>query len=390
MIELWTTAALWIGLALLAGLLASWLGIVTALSEISVGIFAQFFAGLMGISLLPGVNDSWVKFLAGAGAILVTFLAGAERDPDVFKRKWKQATAIGVIILLVGFCGCTAAAFYILHWSVHASWLAGIPLSAPSVAVVYAVMLEFGLQRTEYGKTVLAAFFVNGLGTVCALGFLFAPFDWKTLVFVSATVVLCLPLPFVTKALRRRFGNKPSEMEAKYLLLLLFGMSALALWAGSEPVLPAYIIGMTLAATVGRDHALMRKLRSIAFGLLTPFYFLRAGSLASLPVIVSAPFAFGLLFAVKMLTKLFSVFAVTRIARAPFKEGMYTTLLMAAGLTFGSIASLFGLNHGLVDQVQYSYLIATVVMSAVVPTLLANAWFLPRHLLPADEPAERV
>src|SRR5690242_15524067 len=106
MIELWTTAALWIGLALLAGLLASWLSIVTALSEISVGIFAQFFAGLMGISLLPGVNDNWVKFLAGAGAILVTFLAGAELDPDVFKRKWKQATAIGVIILLVGFCGC--------------------------------------------------------------------------------------------------------------------------------------------------------------------------------------------------------------------------------------------------------------------------------------------
>jgi hypothetical protein len=68
---------------------------------------------------------------------------------------------------------------------------------------------------------------------------------------------------------------------------------------------------------------------------------------------------------------------------------MYTTLLMSTGLTFGSISALFGLTHGIVDQKQYSYPIAAVIGSAIVPTLIANAFVLPRHLLPerGDEKA---
>jgi hypothetical protein len=60
--------------------------------------------------------------------------------------------------------------------------------------------------------------------------------------------------------------------------------------------------------------------------------------------------------------------------------------MMSTGLTFGSISALFGLTHGIVDQVQYSFLIAAVVASAVVPTLIANAFFMPRHLLLQAEP----
>jgi len=53
----------------------------------------------------------------------------------------------------------------------------------------------------------------------------------------------------------------------------------------------------------------------------------------------------------------------------------------STGLTFGTISALFGLNHGIIDQVQYSHLVATVIGSAVIPTMIANAWFMPRHLL---------
>jgi hypothetical protein len=62
---------------------------------------------------------------------------------------------------------------------------------------------------------------------------------------------------------------------------------------------------------------------------------------------------------------------------------MYTTLLMSTGLTFGTISALFGLAHQLITPAQYSALVAAVIGSAVVPTLIANAFFLPRHLLPA-------
>jgi Kef-type K+ transport system membrane component KefB len=146
---------------------------------------------------------------------------------------------------------------------------------------------------------------------------------------------------------------------------------------------------MVLAGTVGKDHALVRRLRTLTIGFLTPFYFIRAGSFVSVAALVAAPGAFLLLLLGKMLSKILGVYPMTRAFGAPRQEGIYTTLMMSTGLTFGSISALFGLTHGIVSSAQYSYLIAAVVASAVVPTLIANAFFLPRHLLPeaASKPA---
>jgi Kef-type K+ transport system membrane component KefB len=329
-----------------------------------------------------------VRFLAGTGAILLTFLAGAELDPEVFRRKWKEATAVGLISFFAPFLGCAAAARYLLGWDPMASWLAGIAMSTTSVAVVYAVMLEFGFNATDYGKTVLAACFITDLGTVVALGLIFAPFTYKTIVFVAANAVMFLALPRVTPRFFRRFGGRPSEPEAKFLLLVLFGMAGLAVWADSEPVLPAYLMGMVLAGTVGKDHVLIRRLRTLTFGLLTPFYFIRAGSFVSVPALIAAPGAFLLMLVVKVAAKIAGVYPVTRAFRAPKKEAMYTTLLMSTGLTFGTISALFGLSHEVIDQAQYSTLVAAVIASAVVPTLVANAFFMPHHLLRKAEDAE--
>ncbi|MCA1978989.1 MAG: cation:proton antiporter [Thiobacillus sp.] len=383
MTELWAQAALWLGLALVATLLSIWLRVATALSEIVVGTVAQLAIGaVLGGALLAG-DASWIKFLSGAGAILLTFLAGAELDPEVFKRQWKPTLAIGLAGFTAPFALSTAAAHWLIGWNWPASALSGVAMSTTSVAVVYAVMLEFGLNTTDYGKGVLAACFVNDLATVIALGLLFSPFTWKTAVFVAGIAAAAFVLPRVVPPFFRRFGNRPSELEAKLLMLCLFGLGALAGWAGSEAVLPAYLVGMVLAGTVGKDHALVRRLRTLTLGFLTPFYFIRAGSLVSLPALAAAPLGFVVLLVSKMVAKLAGVYPATLYYRSPRREGMYTTLLMSTGLTFGTIAALFGLTHHVIDQGQYSAIVAAVIGSAVVPTLIANAFFLPRHLLPA-------
>ncbi|CAB3762661.1 cation:proton antiporter [Paraburkholderia humisilvae] len=382
--DVWMLAALWLGLALTATLLSIWFRVATALSEIVVGTVAQLAIGALVGGAALGTNASWIQFLAGTGAIVLTFLAGAELDPVVFRTQWKQASAVGLIGFLAPFLGCAAVARYVLDWSGPSSWLAGVALSTTSVAVVYAVMLEFGLNKTGYGKTVLAACFVNDLGTVLALGFIFSPFTLRTLIFFGVALVAFAVLPWLTPRFFARYGNRPSELEAKYLLLVLFGLGALATWAGSEAVLPAYVVGMVLAGTVGKDHVLIRRLRTLTFGLLTPFYFIRAGSFVSVPALVALPLPFVILLVAKMVTKFCGVFPVTKFYRSPHPESMYTTLLMSTGLTFGSISALFGLSHGIITQTQYSYLIATVIGSAVVPTLIANAFFLPWHLVPRE------
>ena len=378
----WALSALWVGLALAATLLAIWFKISTALSEIVVGTVAQL---VIAAFLIPGGllgNTQWIAFLAGTGAIVLTFLAGAELDPVIFKTKWREALMIGLAGFFGPFLGCTAIAHFVLHWAIMPSWLCGVALSTTSVAVVYAVMLELGFNVTEYGKSILAACFINDLGTVIALGLIFSPFTIRTLIFVVTSVAVFAALPFLTPWFFRKYGGRVSELEAKYLLFFLFAMGGLAVWAGSEAVLPAYIIGMVLAGTVGKDHSLIRRLRTLTFGLLTPFYFIRAGSFVSVPALIAAPVTLLVLFLAKSLSKAVSVYPAVRVHRYDGKAGAYYTLMMSTGLTFGTISALFGLNHQIITQAQYSYIVGTVIASAVIPTVIANSFFLPRHLLP--------
>jgi Kef-type K+ transport system membrane component KefB len=390
--NVWFLAALWVGLALVATLLAIWFRISTALSEIVVGTVAQLIIGALLGGTGLAAQTLWITFLAGTGAIVLTFLAGAELDPTVFRVKWQEATVVGLAGFFTPFLGCTAIAYYVLGWDPRAAWLGGVALSTTSVAVVYAVMLEVGFNVTEYGKVILASCFINDLGTVIALGLIFAPFTLRTLAFVVISIVVFVALPFVTPRFFRRYGGRVSELEAKFILLALFGMGGVALWADSEPVLPAYMIGMVLAGTVGKDHVLVRRLRTLTFGLLTPFYFIRAGSFVSVPALVAAPAVFAVLFLAKMVTKLAGVFPSVKLFGHRQGADVYYTLLMSTGLTFGTISALFGLSHGVITGAQYSHLVAAVIGSAVIPTLVANAFFMPRHLLPqaasADEAEE--
>jgi Kef-type K+ transport system membrane component KefB len=380
--QVWFLAAVWLLLALVAVLLANLLRISTALSEIVVGTVAQLLIGaLVGTEAL-GAKAPWITFLAGTGAIVLTFLAGAELDPQIFRTKWKEALVVGLVGFFCPFIGAAFVARFILSWSWISSWLCGVALSTTSVAVVYAVMLELGFNRTEFGKAILAACFVNDLGTVIALGLIFSPFTLRTLVFVIVSIIAFAALPFITRWFFERYGGRVSELEAKYLLFLLFGMGGLAVWSGSEAVLPAYIIGMVLAGTVGKDHELIRRLRTVTFGLLTPFYFIRAGSFVSVPALMAAPLVFVVLFFAKMISKMLGLVPAVRAFKYVGHERMYYTLMMSTGLTFGTISALFGLNHHIITQAQYSWLVATVIGSAVIPTAIANAFFMPRHLLP--------
>lgn len=375
-------AALWLGLAVLSTIIAYHLRMSIALVEICMGVAAAAFAGhFFGPDAL-GSNLEWLRFLAATGAVLLTFLAGAELDPRVIQAKWKEVLIVGVFGFLAPFLGCAAIAYFVLHWDPRASLLAGVALSTTSMAVVYAVMLETGFNKTEFGKGILGACFVNDLGTVLVLGLLFAPFNFKTVIFIVGSAVVLIAFPFMTSLLTKVYGNRTAAIRAKWVALVLFGLGALALWSGSEAVLPAYIAGMLLAEFATKEEHWVRRLRTMTVGFLTPFYFLRAGTLVSVPALIAGPFIFLGLLLGKVASKIFGLYPVISRFRKDHSERWFYTLMMSTGLTFGTISSLYGLAHGIVTQEQYSFLVATVIASAVVPTMIANFAFLPKHLLP--------
>jgi len=365
----WLVATLWVGLALVAGLISIRTAISVSLLEIAMGVFGGNFLGLH--------TTEWTNFLAGFGAILLTFMAGAEIDPHSLRKHLKPSLTIGSIAFLFPFLGAWAFAHWVAGWEMRAAWIAGIALSTTSVAVVYAVMVETGLNETEIGKLILAACFVNDLGTVLALGAIFANYNAWLGLFVGATTVVLIALPRLSRWFFRRFGGQVSELEIKFIFLLLFGLGGLAAIANSEPVLPAYLLGLVIAGLFAQHKDMVRRLRTAVFGVLTPFYFLKAGLFVSLPSVWAGAWLIATLFAVKMVTKVVGVWPLTRGFRFSMREGNYTTLLMSTGLTFGTISALFGLTRHVITQSQYTVLVTVVIGSAVIPTLIAQAFFLP-------------
>jgi Kef-type K+ transport system membrane component KefB len=371
--NIWFASAVWIGLALFASMMQNWVAVSIALLEIIVGAVAG--------NLIPMPLTPWINYLAAFGAILLTFLAGAEIDVNVIKRHFGATMSIGLMGFFAPYLGVLCFAHFVSGWPWPQAQIAGIALSTTSVAVVYAVMIETGFNQTEIGKIILAACFINDLGTVLALGVVFANYNIWMISFGLATLVILLALPKFTPWFFNWVGKRVSEPQIKFVLLLLFFLGGMSNTAKSEAVLPAYLIGIVLAPVFLKDRELMNRVRVIAFTILTPFYFLKAGSLISAKVLVTSAGLILVYLAVKMVTKFVGILPLTKAFKFEKREGMYTTLLMSTGLTFGSISALFGLTNHIIDETQYTILLTAVIGSAVVPTMIAERWFRPEFKL---------
>ncbi|BBB91151.1 MAG TPA: cation:proton antiporter [Methylomusa anaerophila] len=362
-------AAQWVLLALIATLVSIRLGISVALVEIAVGV--------VGGNAMQLEITTWVTFLAGFGAVVLTFLAGAEIDPDSLIGNLKESLVIGFASFLLPFVGGMLFAEYVFGWDSNAAKIAGIALSTTSVAVVYAVMVESGLSASRLGQAILAACFVTDLGTVLALGLLFTGFSMKVVWFTGVMIVAVFSVTPLAAKVFEWYGGRVSEPEIKFIFLVLLGLAYLAVISGSEAVLPAYIIGMAMARFFKQYKETLTKMRAIVFAVFTPFYFIKAGALVSVSALFTMSGAILVFLLVKMAAKFIGVLPTTRWFHYMPRTGIYTTLLMSTGLTFGTISALYGLTNNYIDGNQYSVLVAAVILSAVLPTMIAQKWFFP-------------
>lgn len=369
--NIWFEAAIWMGLAFIASLISIRVGISVALIEIFVGIVAGNFLGIHQ-------TTQWIDFLAMLGSGVLTFLAGAEIDPVSLRANLKASMIIGSLAFFLPFGCIWLFAQFALGWDIQEAQIAGIALSTTSVAVVYAVLIERELSNTALGKMILAACFINDFGTVLALGILFADFNWILAAFVVVLSIVLWLMPRSTKYIIGKFGAKRvSEPEVKFILLILFFMGGLATIAKSEAVLPAYLIGLVVAGVFLTDKTLVNRMRTIAFTIFTPFYFIKAGLYVSLKGVYLSAGIIAVLLLLKILMKTIGVWPAAYRFRMNRSMSTYTTLLMSTGLTFGTISALYGLNNHIIDQSQYTILVTVVILSAIIPTLIAQRFFEP-------------
>lgn len=374
--NMWTVAGIWMLLAAVSAFIAIRVKMPAALVEIVVGMLAG--------NLIALHTNVWIDFVAGFGSILLTFLAGAEIDPAVLRKQLLPSTVIGAASFAAPLLAAMAFAFFFGHWTFAASKIAGIAMSTTSVAVVYAVMVESGLAGKEFGQLILAACFFTDLGTVVALGLLFANYNLWLVALVAAITVAMVLLPKLLPGMIDRTHRYVSEPALRVLFAVIFLLAALATYAKSEGVLPAYFLGLACAGLMFAYPDVKRRLQTMTMTLLAPFYFLKAGTYIEFSAAASGAGLIAILFFVKVIAKIVGVFPLARYAFGyASSNAKYLTMMMATGLTFGTISSLYGLTHHYIDQAQYTALVTVVILTAVVPTAIAQALFKP-----LEEPEE--
>ncbi len=373
---MWMVAGAWMLLAAISAFVAIRIKMPAALVEIIVGMLAG--------NLIALRTNAWIDFVAGFGSILLTFLAGAEIDPVVLRRQIVPSTVLGAASFGAPFLAAMAFAYFFGHWTPDASKIAGIAMSTTSVAVVYAVMIESGLAGKEFGQIILAACFFTDLGTVVALGLLFANYNLWLVALIASIVAAMVLVPKLLPALIDRTRRFVSEPALRVLFAVIFLLAAVATYAKSESVLPAYFLGLACAGVMISYPDVKRRLQTMTMTLLAPFYFLKAGTYIEFGAALANVALIATLFFVKVIAKIVAVFPLARYAfKYPSSNANYLTLMMATGLTFGTISSLYGLTHHYINQAQYTALVTVVILTAIVPTAIAQALFKPR-----EEPEE--
>jgi Kef-type K+ transport system membrane component KefB len=372
------TAAVLGILILIASMASVELAVSIAIIEIVLGVFAG--------NALDLHSTEWIDFLAAFGSILLTFLAGAEVDPDLFRQKARESLAIGGLSFILPFLGCWAFAAFVLGWSPRAALIVGTALSTTSLAVVYAVLVETGLTHTTLGKVIMASTFVTDFGTALALSILFIEPSIWLLPFVGVSAAIILLMRVLQPWFFARYGNRVIEPELKGAFAALFVLMYFAEKAQSHAVLPAFILGLGLAKILARHREEQRRFRVVAFAFLTPFFFLKSGMNVSLGDVGANLGLVAAFFLAKLGTKFLGVYPTAR--RYLREHAEYTTLLMSTGLTFGTISALFGLNAGIISRAQFSVLVTVVVLTAVVPTIIAQRAFHPASAIEEPAPAE--
>jgi Kef-type K+ transport system membrane component KefB len=355
------------GVVLVASMLSVELGVTVALLELTLGVIVGNVFHLH--------RADWLDFVAKFASIVLTFLAGMEVDPVYMRDRAKATVGIGVASFIGPFVVAWLTAYFLIGWTLKASLITGTALSTTSLAVVYAVLVERGLTTSNVGKLLMSATFVTDMCTAIALSAIFIKPNLWFPVFIVVSVALILALPKIAPPFFKRYGDRVIEPEIKLVFVALFVLMVLADASNGHAVLPAFILGLVMSRHYDAHREEQQRLRVVAFAFLTPFFFIKGGLNVSLGAVFSNLGLLAVLLLTKMVPKIAFIYPLAR--RAIPRHAKFTTLLMSTGLTFGTISSLYGFTSGIIDKTQFSLLITVVVLSAVVPTAIAERWFLP-------------
>jgi glutathione-regulated potassium-efflux system ancillary protein KefC len=368
MVELYGTALVAVAVVA-AAIISLRIKVSSSIIEVLAGVV---LANALGIGLAQ-----WLDFLGTFGGLILTFLAGAEVEFSLLKNNAKESVVIGFMAFLAPLVGVFLFLSLVAKWSFQANIAASLALTTTSIAVVYAVLTEYELIKMPFAKTIIGVTFVNDILTLIGINLVQPAFDMVTVLFVATLFVMVLLIPRMLKAIVRNYGRRAVELELRFILAALLGIAFFADEAKLHAVFGAFMLGLIFANILQQHQELLSKMRTVTFTLLAPAFFVRAGMLISLPAVLGNLGLILAMLGVKLGSKVIGTVMLCKrwIPEAP----LFSTMLFSTGLTVGTITASLGHDLGFLSDSQFSVVVVAVILSAVVPTLIAKR-FVPTKL----------
>jgi Kef-type K+ transport system membrane component KefB len=357
-------------LIILAGIGALEIGFSSSIFEIVAGVFAS--------NALNLENLGWLEFLSNLGLLGLMFFAGLETDPELMRKYLYKSLFIGFCSYFFPLISIFYVTYYILSYSFEASLLIGIALSTTSLALVYPLLKEKRILRLPTGQILLAGAMVVDISSMLTMSFLFEGINVYNLFFSVALLLLLVKLPKWGERLFDRYAQNTIEFKTRFIIVMLIGLGFLSETVHINEAVLAFTTGIFFAEFMKKDFVTEKKIRALIFGFLAPFFFFKAGYSVKLSVI-SPKVIFLSLFlgTIAFVTKYIgTVYATANLFRgAVYKlAGLFFNLR----LTFGIVASLFGLKAGIIDEETYVSLLLIIVATSLISSIISNR--LPREV----------
>ncbi len=363
-------AVVFFSIAVFASAISVRLGVTTALVELVLGVL---FGNLLHLN-----TTDWLDFMARFGAVLLTFIAGLEVSPKFLKRQWKASLTLGTLSFLGPLILVTVLVLLILGWGYEAAIIAGISLSTASIAIIYSQLVDRGISKGSLGRLVMSSAFTTDLFAVLALSIVFIrPTAWL-LLFIAVSLLMWIYLPRLAQWFSGRFGKRTLEIEVKLIFLCLLILMQVATLANGRAVLSAFLLGSVMSSYYVRHADELNKLRTVAFSFVTPIFFIKTGILVSLGAVWLQLPTLVVLVAAQIVAKL--MFTYPAAMRIDKNRAAITSLMLAPGLSIGLVAAVYGLSNNIIDDGQFSVLVSTIIVSAIIPTAILEKKLLPNFM----------
>ncbi|MFP4559684.1 MAG: cation:proton antiporter [Archaeoglobaceae archaeon] len=340
--------------------------------EVSIAVpILEVVAGAVGANLFGLEFTPLFQYLSFLGLVSLMYVAGLEVNLKLMRDNLGRGGVTGITSFLVPFMVITLLLYFLVHpfkGEVDRSVITGIIFSATSLAIVYPILKECGFIEFDVGKVILGSAAFSEVMAMLVFSFFFLEFSVFTLLLILVFFISIFTLPDLSEFLLKRYKNELPEIELRFILVLLLGISTLSQIANVEVAISAFFLGIITSEVIKDIGELEKKLRSLVFGFLSPFFFFGVGMEIVPQLIFPNLYLIALLFAIAYPFKLLGTFIAAKMNMPT--HARYISFLFNMPLPLGLLIAVLAHEAGIYDKALYASIIVVILCSAVLSSFV--------------------